>query len=215
MVESLGKLPHPPAVFICASGINYYGHRLSSAADESAPSGDGFLSEVCREWETAATMAGDFGARVCLVRTGIVLSPAGGALGLMVKPFRAGLGGPVGSGTQVMSWIGLEDLLDIYLLALEDDSMEGPVNAVAPGAVSNREFGKTLGRVLHRPAVLPLPESAVHLAMGDMGREMLLADLPVRPRLLEKRGFPFRHSGLEECLRFTLGRTVASPAKTA
>jgi uncharacterized protein (TIGR01777 family) len=173
--------------------------------ENSAP-GVGFLADVCRAWEEATQPAAEKGVRVVLLRLGIVLSPAGGVLGKMLLPFRMGVGGVIGNGKQYMSWIALDDVIGAVQHALVTDTLRGPVNAVAPYPVTNREFTKTLGRVLRRPTLLPVPALAVRLALGEMADELLLASTRVEPKRLQATGYSFRHPELESALRHVLGR---------
>lgn len=186
--------------FISASGINYYGYEQDAPVDENSPSGNGYLAEVCREWEGAATPLIDNGNRCVFVRTGVVLSEKGGALAKLLPPFKAGAGGRVGSGKQMMSWIGLHDLARIYLHCVEADALFGPVNAVALEAVSNLEFTKALGAALNRPTAVPLPKFAVKMMFGEMGRETILSDLEVQPAKLKACGFTWEQEHLEATL---------------
>jgi len=199
--ETLARLQPPPKAFLCASAIGYYGDRGDELLDETSPPGRGFLPEVCVEWEAATEPARRAGLRVVNLRSGVVLSPKGGVLGQVLTPFRSGLGGVVGSGRQYMSWIGLADVLGVIQFLLSRDDIAGPVNVVAPQPVTNREFTKTLGRVLRRPTLVPLPASAVELLMGQMGRELLLAGCRVQPRVLQQAGFEFCAPRLEDALR--------------
>lgn len=208
LVEAMLREEASPSVLVTASGVNYYGSGPGEKA-ESAPSGDGFLAEVCREWESEAARVANHGIRCVRMRTGIVLDPSGGVLGKLLPVFKLGGGGPVGSGRQAFPWIPMDDLLDIYELALRDGSIDGPVNAVHPETVSQKDFSRILGSVLRRPAVLPVPAFAVKAAFGQMGEETLLADLPVVPRVLESTGHVFRFGNLEESLAFMLGRPVS------
>ena len=192
--------------FIVASGINYYGVSRASEVDETATSGEGFLAQVCRAWEDAASPLRASGARTVFVRTGIVLSAEGGALAKMLPAFKAGVGGRVGSGTQRMSWILLGDLVRIYIRAVEDATMEGPVNAVGPEPVSNTVFSRTLAAVLGRPAVFPLPTGLVKALFGEMGKETILADLAVRPTRLKAVGFEWEAEDLERAFRLCLSQ---------
>jgi len=198
------KSATPPA-FICASGINFYGYQCAAVVDEDTPSGDGFLAQVCREWEAAVTPLTEAGVRTVCVRTGIVLSREGGALAKLLIPFSLGAGGRIGSGQQQMSWIGISDLVDIYLRAIEDPNVRGAVNAVAPQPVTNNVFTKTLGKVIRRPTLFPLPAAVVKLLFGEMGRETILADLAVLPKRLKQIGFewktPEMEAALAACLR--------------
>lgn len=199
LVQEILKREHP-IHYISASGISYYGFQLDSEVDESSALGDGYLAEVCREWEGAAKPLIDKGYRCVFVRTGVVLSPEGGALAKLLPPFKAGLGGKVGRGEQMMSWIALNDLARIYLLCVEDDNLSGGLNAVAPHAVSNRAFTKALGAVLNRPTVVPLPAFAVNLLFGEMGRETILSDLHVCPTKLQALGFSWEHETIDNAL---------------
>jgi uncharacterized protein (TIGR01777 family) len=206
LCESLARLPKKPEVLICASAIGYYGDRGAETLDEDSAPGAGFLAEVCQAWEAATAPARKAGIRVVSLRIGVVLSAAGGALASMLPPFRVGAGGVLGSGKQYMSWIAIDDLLGAMLHVLHGDTLRGPVNAVAPEAVTNREFTKTLGRVLSRPTVVPLPAAAARLAFGEMADETLLASTRVSPTRLAASGYQFHHAHLEEALRHTLGK---------
>ncbi|MCC5808258.1 MAG: TIGR01777 family oxidoreductase [Opitutales bacterium] len=207
LAEAAAALPVQPEVFVCASGVNIYAAD-GRPHDETGRGGDGFLAEVCRKWEGSAQAAETAGVRTVFVRTGVVLSPGGGALGKMLPAFRLGLGGPVGGGAQHMSWIAMDDLVDVYAAAMTDVTLRGPVNAVAPEAVPQREFARVLGRVLRRPAVAPLPGFVVKGALGQLGRETLLADLNVVPGVLRSRGHSFRYPRLEGALRHLLGKSA-------
>ena len=204
--ETLARLPRPPRVLVAASAIGYYGDRGDQVLREESPPGVGFLPEVCREWEAAAEPAARRGIRVVHLRIGLVLSPKGGALAAMLPVFRLGLGGPVGSGAQWMSWIGMDDMLGAVLHALMNEALAGPVNAVAPAPVTNREFTKTLARVLRRPALLPFPAFAARAVLGQMADELLLASARVEPARLQATGFAFRDATLDGALRRLLGR---------
>ncbi|MEX2317088.1 MAG: TIGR01777 family oxidoreductase [Pirellulales bacterium] len=206
LAETLAKLANKPDVFVSASAIGYYGDRGEQPVDESSPPASGFLADVCREWEAATQAARDAGIRVVNLRLGVVLSPRGGALVKMLLPFKLGVGGVIGSGRQVWSWIALDDLVAAIEFALANAALAGPVNAVAPEPVTNREFTKTLGRVLRRPTVLPMPAFAARLALGEMADEMLLAGVRVEPRVLRSAGFAFQHPRLEPALRHLLNR---------
>ncbi len=204
LCESFSRLDRPPKTFVCASAVGYYGDRGNEVLREDSPPGTGFLAQVCREWEAATEAAGRKGIRVVRLRIGMVLSPKGGALARMLGIFRAGLGGRVGSGDQYMSWIALDDLVGAIDHAIRTGSLEGPVNAVSPRPVTNREFARTLGRVLGRPAVLPVPAFAVRLVLGEMVNELLLASARVEPDRLLLSGYAFRHPELEGALRHLL-----------
>ena len=189
---------------ICASGINYYGDQPEGIVDEGSPPGLGFLAEVCHQWESAANPAIEAGVRVVFMRTGIVLSGHGGALAKMLPFFKAGLGGRISDGQQLMSWISLSDLVKAYIFVLEDDAASGALNAVAPEPVTNSKFTKTLGKVLGRPTVLPLPASLVKMLFGEMGKETVLSDLGVLPNSLTELGFEWQQAKLEIALKQTL-----------
>jgi uncharacterized protein (TIGR01777 family) len=210
LVRTLGRLPRPPRTLVCASAIGFYGSRGDQVLDETSPAGEGFLAETCREWETAALEAERLGIRVVLLRFGIVLTPSGGALAKMLPPFRFGGGGVLGNGRQYMSWISIDDAVGAIHQALLDESLNGPVNAVAPEAITNREFTKSLGRVLGRPTLLPLPAPGARLLFGEMADEMLLSSSRVAPAKLNKAGFSFDDPTLELALARLLGKTPAS-----
>jgi uncharacterized protein (TIGR01777 family) len=204
LAETVGRLARRPRVLVAASAVGYYGDRGEEPLTEDSPPGTGFLPEVCRAWEAAADPARAAGIRVVHLRLGVVLAGQGGALPRMLLPFRLGAGGIVGSGRQYWSWIALADLIRVIELALGVDSLAGPVNAVAPAPVTNREFTRTLGRVLGRPTLLPLPALAARLLFGEMGQALLLDSARALPRRLERAGFRFRHPDLEGALRAAL-----------
>lgn len=206
LCEALAGLETPPKVLVAASATGFYGDRGDELLDESALPGSGFLPDVCQAWEEAVAPAEGRGIRVVHLRTGIVLSPQGGALAQMLTPFKFGVGGILGSGNQYMSWIAVDDMLGVILHALTDRSVRGPINTVAPRAVTNYEFTKTLGKVLHRPTVLPLPAFAVKVLFGEMGDALLLGSTRVTPRFLNESGFEFAYPELEAALRHLLGR---------
>ena len=206
LCRALAHLSHPPKVLVSASAIGYYGDRGSDPLWENSAPGVGFLADVCRAWEEATQPAVEKEIRVVLLRIGIVLSPAGGALAKMLLPFRLGVGGVIGSGQQYMSWVALDDVVGAAHHALVTDTLQGPVNAVAPYPVTNREFTKTLGRVLRRPTFLPMPAFAARLALGEMADALLLASTRVEPKRLLATGYSFRYSELEDALRHVLGR---------
>ena len=204
--ETLAQLSRPPKVLVCASAIGFYGDRGTDLMSEDSPAGGGFLAEVCEAWEAASQPARDAGIRIVLLRIGVVLSPAGGALAKMLLPFRLGAGGVIGTGDQYWSWIGLDDVVGAIHHALISDTLEGAVNAVAPQPVTNREFTKILGRVLSRPTLVPLPGFAARLALGEMADALLLASTRVEPVRLLASGYTFRHPKLEGALRHCLGK---------
>jgi uncharacterized protein (TIGR01777 family) len=204
LCEAMAALESPPTVLVSASALGYYGDRADEVLDESAPLGTGFLPTVCQEWEDAAEPARRRGIRVVHLRTGIVLSARGGALAQMLLPFKLGVGGVLGSGDQYMSWIALDDMLGITLKVLTDDGVHGPINAVAPHPVTNREFTKTLGKVLRRPTVFPVPAFAARLAFGEMADALLLSSTRVDPAVLRAARFEFTYPNLEDALRHVL-----------
>lgn len=202
--EILSNLKTPPKLFLSASAIGFYGHRGDEALKETSPVGQGYLPEVCQEWETSARGVNNKGIRTAQLRIGIVLSPKGGALVQMLTPFKMGVGGKLGSGQQYMSWIALEDLVEIILFVLKDNSLEGPINTVSPFPVTNSEFTRALGQVLHRPTLFPVPSIMARLAFGEMADALLLASTRVLPEKLLKSGFEFRYPQLASALRFEL-----------
>jgi uncharacterized protein (TIGR01777 family) len=206
LCQSLAQLAQPPKVLVCASAIGYYGDRGAEVLREDSAPGSGFLAEVCRAWEAATEPAAQKGIRVVRLRIGLVLSATGGALKKMLPPFRMGLGGKIGSGQQYMSWIDLDDLVGAILHALTTEPLAGPVNGVAPNPVTNLEFTKTLGRVLGRPTLFPMPAFAARLAFGEMADALLLASTRVVPTRLSATGFTFRYPQLESALRHVLGK---------
>jgi hypothetical protein len=216
LVESMRTLKSPPRVLLQGSAVGVYGERgdetltESSALGPRGPRGAAFLAGLCADWEAAGRAAEDLGVRVVLLRTGLVQTARGGVLGRLLAPFKAGAGGPIGSGRQWQSWISLEDVLGVLHRALWDDNLRGPLNVVAPGPVTNAEYGRLLGQVLARPAVMPLPAFAMRAAFGELADGAMLASQRVMPTVLERIGFRFLHPNLEEALRFTLGRLPVS-----
>ena len=206
LAQALAGLGKPPAVFVCASAVGVYGNQEDMTLTEASPPGSGFLAEVTRAWEAACDPAVQAGIRTVHLRTGMVLSTSGGALGKMLLPFRLGLGGPVGHGRQYMSWIHLEDLLAAIVFILQTASLQGPVNGTAPNPVTSRQFATSLGAALGRPAFLPLPALAVRLLFGEMGRELLLSGQRVLPAALTSAGFQFSHPVLPAALAHLLAR---------
>lgn len=206
LCDALARLENPPRVLVNASAIGYYGDRGDAVLQEESAPGSGFLAEVCREWEGATESAARAGIRVVRLRIGVVLSRKGGALARMLLPFRLGAGGRIGSGKQYMSWIAIDDLVGAIQHTLTTPELQGPINAVSPNPATNSEFTKTLGKVLGRPTLLPMPAFAVRLAFGQMGEDLLLASSRVQPVRLEASGFAFRFAELEGALRHVLGR---------
>jgi len=210
LARTLAGLPSPPRVLVSASAVGYYGDGGDGELDESSPQGTDFLAGVARAWEEAAAPAAARGIRVVHPRLGVVLSPAGGALERLLPPFRMGAGGKIASGRQWMSWIALDDVVRALHFLLVTDSLAGPVNLTAPNPVTNADFARTLGHVLHRPAVATVPALALRLMFGEMADTMLLAGQRVLPRKLLAAGFTFRHQTLEEALRWELGKPAVS-----
>ena len=203
--ETLAALKRPPAVFISASAIGYYGDRGDRILRESDAAGEGFLPQTCVEWEGATEAAAHAGIRVAHLRTGLVLTPAGGALQPMLAPFRAGVGGPLGTGNQWWSFITLDDLLYLIHHIVVNERVRGAVNAASPEAVTNAEFTRVLGRVLHRPAVFPVPGFALRLALGEMADPLVLASARVNPEKALDTGFEFAYPKLDQALGHVLG----------
>lgn len=202
--KALAALQNPPKVFICGSAIGFYGERGDTIVDESASGGFDFLSEVCKDWENATEAAKKAGIRVVNLRTGVVLSKRGGALAKMLPPIMSGLGGPLGDGRQYMSWISMDDEVGAIIHILNTESLSGPVNLVAPHAVTNKEFTSTLGNVVHRPTVFPVPAFGLRLLLGEMADELLLSSTLVKPTKLEQSGYKFRYPELEAALKHAL-----------
>lgn len=200
LAQALAQAAVKPRVLICSSAVGVYGNRGDEVLTESSPPGTGFLADVCCEWEAATRAASDAGIRTVQIRTGVVLSPKGGALGKMLTPFKMGVGGRVGDGRQWMSWIDVQDLVDAIHHILKNDSLRGAVNMVGPAPVTNAEFTKTLASVLSRPAIFPLPTFVVKLIFGEMGETVLLGSQRVRPTRLEAGGYSFRFATLRESL---------------
>ena len=210
LAGTMAAMNHPPRTLLSASAVGYYGgERGAKVLTEASTSGLDFLAEVCREWEAALTPASAAGVRVAPLRFGVVLSAAGGALERMLPAFRAGAGGPFGSGAQWMSWVSLDDLIGAVTGLLYAETVDGPVNVTSPEPLTNREFVTTLGHVLRRPAVIPLPAAAVRAMFGEMGEVTLLGGQRVVPERLDKAGFTFRYGELEAALRLELGRLTA------
>ena len=206
LAETIARLARPPQVFLCASAIGYYGDRGEEVLREDAPPGHDYLAEVCRAWESAAEPASRPGVRVVQHRFGVVLSPKGGALRKMLPPFRLGVGGRMGDGRQFMSWIALDDVLRAIEHTLLTVTLRGAVNTVAPHPETNAEFTRTLGRVLGRPTLLPMPAFAARLAFGELADALLLSSQRVEPTRLLASGYRFLHPDLEPALRSLLGR---------
>src|ERR1700677_2017707 len=200
LASALAQAEEKPNVFICGSAIGYYGSRGDEVLREESPPGTGFLAEACQDWEEATTPAVQADIRTVHIRTGIVLSPKGGALGAMLLPFKLGLGGRTGDGQQWMSWIDVSDMVGAIHHILKNDLIQGPVNLVAPKPVRNVEFAKTRASVLTRPAIFPLPAFVVKAAFGEMGEELLLGSQKVEASKLISSGYPFRYRELRTSL---------------
>lgn len=209
LAQVLTELESPPKVFISASAIGYYGSRGDEILDEDSGPGEGFLSEVAKEWEEAASTAAESGIRTVHPRIGVVLSTQGGALQKMLTPFKLGLGGRIGNGRQHFSWIGIHDVVEGIRWCLLEEGLKGPVNLVAPNPVTNREFTHTLGKVLNRPTPFPVPSFVLQIVLGKMAAEALvLSSTRVVPKRLEESGFNFSTPNLEGALRRLLGERI-------
>ncbi|MEA2324834.1 MAG: uncharacterized protein QOD81_4684 [Solirubrobacteraceae bacterium] len=205
LVAGLGAAARErPGALVSSSAVGFYGPHGDEIVDESAPAGDDFLAGVCVAWEREAERATELGMRVVRVRTGVVLDRRGGALAKMMLPFRLGVGGPVAGGRQYMPWIHADDVVGMYLAAIDGSGWTGPVNACAPEPVTNAEFSRALGRALHRPAVLPIPGAALHALYGDMAEIVTEGQRAVPRRALE-HGYRFAHRELDEALAAALG----------
>jgi uncharacterized protein (TIGR01777 family) len=205
LATTLAQLQRPPAVLVSASAVGFYGDAGDRVLREDSPPGSDFLATVCREWEQATEPASKAGIRVVNLRSGMVLAKEGGALAKMLFPFKMGVGGKIGSGKQYMSWIDLEDEAGVILHCIQKDSIRGPVNSVGPLPVTNSEFTKTLGRVLSRPTLFPLPAFMARVIFGELADGLLLSSQRAEPSKLSKAGFNFRYRNLEDSLRHVLG----------
>jgi uncharacterized protein (TIGR01777 family) len=203
LVEGLRAASPRPSVLVSQSASGWYGARGDEPADESAPAGDDFLAGVVVEWEDEARRAEELGVRVAMARTGVVLSPSGGALDTMKTPFKLGVGGPVAGGRQYVPWVHLDDVVGALLFMLDSDAASGPINVTAPEPATNRELSKALGRALHRPAVMPVPGFAMRLLYGEMST-VVTTGARVVPRRLESLGYEFRRPNLDDALRAAL-----------
>jgi uncharacterized protein len=204
LVAGLRAAEPRPAALVSSSAVGYYGPHGEEELPEDTPPGDDFLARVCVAWEREAQAAEELGMRVVRVRTGVVLDTAGGALGKMLPFFKAGVGGPVAGGRQLMPWVHAADVAGIYLRAVDDAAWSGPVNATAPRPVSNKDFSKALGRALHRPALAPVPAFAIQLLYGDMS-EIVTKGQNAVPRRTVELGYRHEHPDLDEALRSALG----------
>jgi uncharacterized protein (TIGR01777 family) len=203
LVEGLRASEPRPGALVSASAVGFYGPHGEEELPEDTPPGDDFLARVCVAWEREAQAAEELGMRVVRVRTGVLLDKAGGALGKMLPFFKAGVGGPVAGGRQLMPWVHADDVVGIYQRAVDDAGWSGPVNATAPEPVSNKAFSKALGRALRRPAVAPVPAFAIQLLYGDMAEIVTKGQNAVPQRTLEL-GYRYRHADLDEALRSAL-----------
>ncbi|MEI6273257.1 MAG: TIGR01777 family oxidoreductase [Phycisphaerae bacterium] len=214
LCQALARLKNKPKVLICASGVGFYGAGDDKQFDETSALGKGFLAQICKEWESATQAASDAGIRVVNMRIGIVISAQGGVLAKLLTPFLLGAGGPIAGGRQGMSWIALDDLLAAITFAIDNENISGALNATAPAPLSNRDFGRVLARVLHRPFLAPLPAFVVRAIFGEMGQELLLQGAFVQPKKLLEHGFRFDFPKLESVLRFELGRMKNNSTST-
>lgn len=208
LCETISQLQTPPKTLICASAIGFYGSRGSALLNETSSKGEGFLPDLCEEWEAACEPARAKGIRVVNLRTGIVLSPKGGALAKMLFPFKMGGGGIIGTGTQYWSWIAIDDLIGAIDFCITHPKITGAVNATAPSPATNAEFTRTLGSVLHRPTIVPMPAFAARLALGEMADALLLASARVMPNRLSEAGYQFHYTNLEAALKHLLTPTA-------
>ena len=206
LVEGMKASKHRPKVFVGGSAVGFYGNRGDEVLTEASPPGQGFLSEVCQEWERESMRAEVFGARVALVRIGVVLSARGGALEKMAPPFKLGVGGRLASGKQWFPWIHIDDMSGILRHALQAPSIHGPINGVAPGIVDNEEFTRQLAAALHRPVFFPVPEFALRILMGEMA-EVVLASQRVVPKVAEETGYRFCYPQLQPALEEILSKS--------
>lgn len=208
--RTIAAMDSPPATLICASAVGFYGADCGGEIlTEESPAGEDFLAKLCADWEAAAGPAREKGVRVVHLRFGLVLARQGGALRKMLTPFRLGLGGCLGDGTQYMSWLGLDEAVSIIDFALQTDELEGPANAMSPHPVRNREFTRILAKILKRPALFPVPKSVLRFMFGEMADSLLLSSQRAVPRQLEAAGYTFRHPDLESALRHEIRRKSA------
>jgi uncharacterized protein (TIGR01777 family) len=204
LVDSMARLKTPPKVFVSASAVGYYGSQGDEVLVESSPPGRDFLALLARDWEAEANRAAQSGIRTVILRFGVIFARHGGALEQMVRPFRFGAGGRIGDGRQWMAWVALDDVIRVIQLSIANPEMQGAYNTVAPEPVKNADFAKTVGRVLHRPAILPAPKFALRLALGEMADALLLTSQRVVPEKLEQAGYKFQFADLETTLQAML-----------
>ncbi len=200
LVAGLTQLKQKPRVLVAASAIGYYGDRGDETLTESSASGDDFLAQICRDWESETAQAERIGIRTVMLRFGIILAAKGGALKRILVPFRLGVGGRLGTGRQWMSWITLDEVAAVSQYAIKNDALRGPVNTVSPSPVTNSEFPSVLAGVLHRPALFPAPRAVLRLALGEMADALLFSSQRVAPQKLQAQLYPFRHPELKEAL---------------
>ncbi len=206
LAQCMERMERPPAVWLCASAIGYYGNQGDKTLTEDAEAGATYLASVCKDWEEATKPAIDRGVRVVNMRFGVVLDKDGGSLPLMMRPFKMGVGGKIGDGKQYMSWITLDDLVSAIVFALNNEKLTGPVNFVAPNPATNGEFTKAVGKALNRPTLFPTPAFALRAALGQMAKELILASTRVIPQKLSDAGFEFEHPDIEGALKSLLKR---------
>ncbi len=205
LVEGLKSLKNPPKLLLSASAVGFYGDGGDTELDESSPPGEGFLPEVCQEWEKRTMEALGLGIRAVCMRTGIVLSTKGGALGQMLLPFRLGVGGPLGSGKQWMPWIHIDDIVGAFRYVMANDDLVGAVNGTSPNPATNADFSKALGRALHRPAFLPTPAFGLKILFGEMA-QILLESQRALPKKLLFAGYEFKYPDLSDALEDVIGQ---------
>lgn len=201
LVDYINNHKKPPSLFICASAIGFYGDSGQKTVDESSPVGEHFVSKLAEKWEQVSQKVKQANTRVVNLRSGIVLSKKGGALAKMLTPFKMGLGGRIGSGKQMMSWIDLQDEVNAILFIINNQQLSGPINLVSPNAVTNQNFSMNLAKVLNRPCLMPLPAPVVKLIFAQMGEELLLSSTNVQPTKLLQAGFKFKYASLEKSLK--------------
>lgn len=209
LIDYILSLPRQPEVFLCASGVGFYGSQGDEILDEDSPSGQGFLADVCRQWEKETERLSAAGIRLVLLRFGVILSPKGGALHKMLGTFKSGFGGVVGSGNQYLSWVSIRDVVAIVDFLINHTHIEGPVNIVSPIAATNREFTESLGRALSRPTLLKVPEFLARITFGQMAEETLLSSIRVTPKVLLENDYHFQDQSLDAVLRFCLAECQA------
>ncbi len=207
LARALSVVERKPSVFVSSSGVGYYGSQGDRELDESSPQGRGFLADVASVWERETGVAARAGIRCVQLRFGVILSSRGGVVQKLQVPFSLGLGGPVGPGTQYLSWISLADAVRAVEHAIHSDALRGPVNTCSPNPVTSRDFSAALGRALHRPALIPLPESVVRMVFGEMGEETLLVSQRAVPKRLSESGFRFLYPDIDGALRAAVSHT--------